>query len=62
MDFQDIGKVCNLMIRGLFCFIGIFDVECNCCDENHFCLLASVDDNQHNILPLRKGHVVGISV
>jgi hypothetical protein len=30
MDFQDIGKVCNLMIHGSFCFIGIFDVECNC--------------------------------
>jgi len=62
MDFQDIGKVCNFMIHGLFCFVGIFDVECNCCDENHFCLLASADGNQHNILPLHKGHVVGISV
>jgi hypothetical protein len=51
MDFQDIGKVCNFMIHGLFCFIGIFDVECNCYDENHFCLFASLDDNQHNILP-----------
>jgi len=40
VDFQDIGKVCNLMIHGLFCFIGVFDVECNCYDENHFCLFA----------------------
>jgi hypothetical protein len=62
MDFQDIGKVCNFMIHGLFHFIGIFDVECNCYDENYFCLFASPDDNQHNILPSHKGHVVGLSV
>jgi len=62
MDFQDIGKVCNLMIHRLSCFIGIFDVECNRYDENHFCLFASADDSQHNILPSHKSHVVGISV
>jgi len=62
MDFQDIGKFCNLMIYRLFCFIGIFYVECICHDENHFCLFAYADDNQHNILPSHKGHVVGISV